>query len=162
MEVFSEGYKEKAEMLGPNLNEVQRLILLRVVDQKWIDQLRAMEGLREGIGLRAYGQRDPLLEYQKEGYDLFQNMIENIEKDTVAYFYRVTVSKERGVRAAGDGQGAAGPVRVIRLTGPQSQDTEGREQVRPGPVKSGKKVGRNDPCPCGSGKKYKNCCGKLG
>lgn len=149
-------------MLGPNFNEVQRLILLRVVDQKWIDQLRAMEGLREGIGLRAYGQRDPLLEYQKEGYELFQNMIQNIEKDTVSYLYRVTVSKQKGVGSTKDGQGASGPVRVIRLSGPQSQDTTEGGQPRSAPLKSGKKVGRNDPCPCGSGKKYKNCCGKLG
>lgn len=162
MQVFDQGYKEKAEMLGPNFNEVQRLILLRVVDQKWIDQLRAMEGLREGIGLRAYGQRDPLLEYQKEGYELFQNMIQNIEKDTVSYLYRVTVSKQKGVGSTKDGQGASGPVRVIRLSGAQSQDTTEGGQPRSAPLKSGKKVGRNDPCPCGSGKKYKNCCGKLG
>jgi preprotein translocase subunit SecA len=121
-----------------------------------------MEGLREGIGLRAYGQRDPLLEYQKEGYELFQNMVQNIEKDTVSYLYRVTVSKERGVGSKRDGQGASGPVRVIRLSGPQSQDTPEGGQQRSAPLKSGKKVGRNDPCPCGSGKKYKNCCGKLG
>ncbi|HOB30279.1 MAG TPA: preprotein translocase subunit SecA [Bacillota bacterium] len=155
LDIFDRGYQAKAEMLGPYISEVQRLILLRVVDQKWVNQLRAMEGLRDGIGLRAYGQRDPLLEYQKEGYELFQDMVRNIEKDTVSYFFRVTVSKEKKPKERETS-------RVMRFSGPGAGEGESREQKGPTPRKAGKKVGRNDPCPCGSGKKYKNCCGKLG
>ncbi len=158
-QVFAAAYKQKAETLGENFQEIERLILLRVVDQKWIDQLRAMEGLREGIGLRAYGQRDPLLEYQKEGYELFQSMIQNIEKDTVSYVFRVTLAPGKHSRPSQDRHRT--PVAVSdpgRATHGQAASS-GQSGLEP--RRTGRKVGRNDPCPCGSGKKYKHCCGKL-
>ncbi|QUL99641.1 MAG: preprotein translocase subunit SecA [Candidatus Fermentithermobacillus carboniphilus] len=151
---FEARYREKAAELGDDMKDLERIILLRVVDQKWIDHLRAMEGLREGIGLRAYGQRDPLLEYQREGFELFQSMVQNIEEDTVRYLFRVTVKKpERSESDAGGNISRSRPRgRVVSPEGPAQ-----RSLAR----KTERKVGRNDPCPCGSGKKYKNCCGKL-
>ncbi len=141
---FDDAYKRKIEDLGEHLTEVTRLILLRVVDQKWVEHLQSMEGLRQGIGLVAYGQRDPLLEYQRAGYDLFQGLIQSIEKDTVSYFFRVTVS---------DGER---PKRVVSKTPRQVSAAKSVSQEA-----SSKKVGRNDPCPCGSGRKFKQCCGRL-
>lgn len=153
--IFDEAYKQKAEELGEHFQTVQRLILLRVVDQKWIAHLQAMDSLRQGIGLRAYGQRDPLLEYQKEGYEMFQAMVQSIEQDTVSYVFRVTLSRGEPagrrrapiVSAAGAGGGGTKPA--------------GTARAPTGTSGSARKVGRNAPCPCGSGKKYKNCCGKL-
>jgi len=153
--IFDEAYKQKAEELGEHFQTVQRLILLRVVDQKWIAHLQAMDSLRQGIGLRAYGQRDPLLEYQKEGYEMFQAMVQSIEQDTVSYVFRVTLSRGEPagrrrapiVSAAGAGGGGTKPAGTARAPA--------------GTSGSARKVGRNAPCPCGSGKKYKNCCGKL-
>ena len=153
--IFDEAYKQKAEELGEHFQTVQRLILLRVVDQKWIAHLQAMDSLRQGIGLRAYGQRDPLLEYQKEGYEMFQAMVQSIEQDTVSYVFRVTLSRGEPagrrrapiVSAAGAGGGGTKPAGTARAPA--------------GTSRSARKVGRNAPCPCGSGKKYKNCCGKL-
>jgi preprotein translocase subunit SecA len=159
-DVFEGSYEDKASLLGENLQEIERLILLRVVDQKWIGQLRSMEGLREGIGLRAYGQRDPLLEYQKEGYELFESMVRNIEKDTVSYLFRVTVSRPGDSKHTRDGQRQPGPVAILRAkdAGPEQGGSD--DKGKPVPYKSKRKIGRNDPCPCGSKKKYKNCCGK--
>lgn len=153
--IFDEAYKQKAEELGEHFQTVQRLILLRIVDQKWIAHLQAMDSLRQGIGLRAYGQRDPLLEYQKEGYEMFQAMVQSIEQDTVSYVFRVTLSRGEPagrrrapiVSAAGAGGGGTKPA--------------GTARAPTGTSGSARKVGRNAPCPCGSGKKYKNCCGKL-
>ncbi len=159
--VFKGAYEDKASLLGENLQEIERLILLRVVDQKWIGQLRSMEGLREGIGLRAYGHRDPLLEYQKEGYELFESMIQNIEKDTVSYLFRVTVSRPGASKHAAEGQRQPGPVAILRAKDARPGQGGSDDKGKPAPYKSKRKIGRNDPCPCGSKKKYKNCCGKL-
>ena len=132
-------YRAKEEALGEeNMRELERVVMLRVVDQKWMDHLDAMDDLREGIGLRAYGQRDPLLEYKFEAYEMFQGMVQAIQEDIVRYLYRVSVVQQPQRR------------RVI---------SEGKPEVQQ-PVRAEKKVGRNDPCPCGSGKKYKKCCGK--
>ncbi len=151
--IFDAAYRQKAETLGEHFQAIERLILLRVVDQKWIGQLQAMDGLRKGIGLRAYGQRDPLLEYQKEGYEMFQAMVQSIERDTVSYIFRVTISgsgesARRRVTVAAPATGAATSGGRAAGAKPATQDPR-------------RKVGRNAPCPCGSGKKYKNCCGKL-
>jgi len=160
-------YEAKEEEVGPELlREVERLVLLSHIDRKWIDHLYAMDELREGIGLRAYGQTSPLLEYQKEAYELFQEMLQAIQRDTVRDLFRVRV--EREVPAS------ARPVaRVTAHHGPEEATVLGsaalREAARTGPgpearaqpVTVGVKVGRNDPCPCGSGKKYKKCCGRA-
>ncbi|RKL64324.1 preprotein translocase subunit SecA [Thermoanaerobacteraceae bacterium SP2] len=139
-------YEKKEEELGSEtMRELERFIMLKVVDQKWMDHIDAMDQLREGIGLRAYGQRDPVIEYKIEGYDMFQEMIKNIQEDTLRYLFRVQV------KAAPQMQQRAYNV---------SYSHGGSEEKRQ-PIRKEKKIGRNDPCPCGSGKKYKKCCGRF-
>ncbi len=142
-------YKEKEEILGPDqMEEMERAILLRSVDSAWMAHIDDMDQLKQGIGLRAYGQNDPVVEYTKEGFNLFEDMTAQIQENTVRYLYNVKISKTPVIRR----QDNTANVRT------NQDQIEGREQttVR----RSGKKVGRNDPCPCGSGKKYKNCCGR--
>lgn len=177
--VFSavkEVYLEKSRSLGENMKLLERLVLLRVIDSKWVDHLTAIEELREGIGLRAYGQKDPLVEYQMEAFEFFNRMVQSIEEDVVRYIFRMTVrEKSEGRRLAGGGRGNHGEMSQARTGGMEGRESPeqtgvtyrrgsdfARDTKTPGPVTRGtKKVGRNDPCPCGSGKKYKNCCGKL-
>ncbi len=131
--------EEEIEAVGQSMREIERILLLRVVDTKWMSHIDAMDQLRQGIGLRAYGQRDPIIEYRREGFEMFEEMIREIQQDTVTMLYHVKVT-----------------------TRPQSG--EAPKEITPAPKKtldsSGNKVGRNAPCPCGSGKKYKNCCGQ--
>ncbi|MCL6611455.1 MAG: preprotein translocase subunit SecA [Peptococcaceae bacterium] len=133
----------EAELGQETMREIERVVTLRIVDEKWMDHLDAMDQLREGIGLRAYGQKDPLVEYKFEGYEMFQNMIASIQEDVVRYIFRVNI-------AAQDAQPRQRNIVENRYA------EEGPRQ----PVRREAKVGRNDPCPCGSGKKYKKCCGK--
>ncbi|MDK2824244.1 MAG: preprotein translocase subunit SecA [Clostridia bacterium] len=135
-------YQAREEELGEeNLREMERLVLLKVVDAKWMDHLDAMDQLRQGIYLRAYGQRDPLTEYKFEAYDMFNQMIEEIQQETVRYIYRVNIVERPEERTD-----------VV-------ENKYAEEQLKT-PVKS-EKIGRNEPCPCGSGKKYKKCCGRA-
>ncbi|MGB9825094.1 MAG: preprotein translocase subunit SecA [Desulfofundulus sp.] len=133
----------ESELGAETMRELERVLLLRIVDEKWMDHLDAMDQLREGIGLRAYGQKDPLVEYKFEAYEMFQNMIASIQEDLVRYIYRVNV-----VQA---------PQPQERKLVENRYQEEGPRQ----PVRREQKVGRNDPCPCGSGKKYKKCCGRA-
>src|SRR5699024_6185941 len=126
-----------------NFREVERVILLQVVDQKWMDHIDAMDQLRQGIGLRAVGQIDPVVAYQNEGFDMFEEMNQSIQEETVRMLYHV-----------------ANPDKVERVKVAQEVDTVNPDSGVKEPIKKGKKIGRNDPCPCGSGKKYKHCCGK--
>jgi len=138
-------YEEKeTEFLEPeHLREVERVILLRVIDRKWMDHIDDMDQLRQGIGLQAYGQRDPLIEYKFSGFEMFDEMTESISEDTVKALMHVRI--EQKVERE----------QVAKVTG-----TNKDESVK-GPVKRvAKKVQPNDPCPCGSGRKYKQCCGK--
>jgi len=130
----------EAELGSQTLRELERLVVLRVVDEKWMDHLDAMDQLREGIGLRAYGQKDPLVEYKFESYEMFQNMIEAIQDDVVRYVFRVKLAK---------------PVQAVRRV------VENRGGEAAEPQRRQERIGRNDPCPCGSGKKYKKCCGRA-
>ena len=134
-------YAGKEQALGAEtMRQLERLVMLRVVDTLWIRHLTALDDLREGIGLRAYGQQDPLVTYKREAYEMFQQLTANIEHDVVHAIYHVEIVREpqpRPMREMRAGMGGEGPRR---------------------PVKAGQKVGRNDPCPCGSGKKYKHCC----
>jgi preprotein translocase subunit SecA len=144
MEIALRVYNDKEEKIGSEqMRELERVILLRVVDMKWMENIDNMDQLRQGIGLRAYGQEDPVRAYQKEGYDMFREMIDSIKEDTVKYLYRVQVEQA--------------PVRE-RVARPM-EASHGEKENKP-IKKEGKKVGRNDPCPCGSGKKYKKCCGR--
>lgn len=139
-------YEAKEQMLGaPIMRELERVVLLKNVDTKWMDHIDAMTELRNGIGLRAYGQHDPVVEYKREGFDMFDAMIDAIREDTVRMIFlaqvrtreepkREQVAKETAAAGSSDGT------------------------TKPAPKRVGKKVGMNDPCPCGSGKKYKKCC----
>ncbi|MEW6425161.1 MAG: preprotein translocase subunit SecA [Bacillota bacterium] len=139
-----QAYKKREVELSPEtMRELERVLLLKIVDDKWMDHLDAMDQLREGIGLRAYGQKDPLIEYKFESYEMFQNMIASIQDDVVRYLYRVNIVQ------------APQPQRR-QMVENRYQD-EGPRQ----PIKRENKVGRNDPCPCGSGRKYKKCCGRA-
>ena len=144
LEQARDKYSKKEEEFGQEkFREVERIILLQVVDSKWMDHIDAMDQLRQGIGLRAYGQEDPVRSYQMEGFDMFEEMTASIWEDTVSLLYHVenpeNVERKR----------VAKPTTSNRSEGSVSK-----------PIVKGKKVGRNDPCPCGSGKKYKKCCGK--
>ena len=138
-------YKQKEENFGTEqMREVERVILLRVVDTKWMDHIDNMDHLKQGIGLRAYKQQDPVQAYQFEGSEMFNEMIYNIKVDTVKYLYHVQVER------------APEREKVAVETATNTDDSLPKQ-----PIKKDKKVGRNDLCPCGSGKKYKNCCGRL-
>ena len=138
-------YKKKEEGIGEErFREIERIVLLQVVDNKWMDHIDAMDQLRQGIGLRAYGQEDPVRAYQMEGFDMFEEMIKSIQEDTVRFLYHVEMPDKMERK------------RVAKVMGTNQEG----EDVKQKPIVKGKKIGRNDPCPCGSGKKYKKCCGK--
>jgi len=156
MEEVTRRIDGKIQELGTdNANEMIRFLLLNVLDSAWKEHLLAMDELRRGIGLRAIGQKDPLLEYQFESYNLFQEMMERVRLSFAQYFFRVTVMTP--------GSAPARPTASRRETrdavSPLAAGEPG-DSPRPQPVRSAPKVGRNQPCPCGSGKKYKHCCGK--
>ena len=139
-----EVYNAKEEAIGKEkFREIERVILLMVVDRKWMDHIDAMDQLRQGIGLRAFGQQDPVRAYNNEGFEMFEDMNHSIKEDTVRGMFNVQ------------------PVEEIerKQVAHETSATGGEEEINK-PVVKGKKIGRNDPCPCGSGKKYKNCCGK--
>ena len=142
--VADEHYAEREAAITPELmRELENLVMLKVVDNHWMEHLDAMDMLREGVGLRAYGQKDPLVEYKFEAYDMFQAMIDAIQDDVVRYIYRVNVITQPKVED--------------RL---ENASTNAGDEGTKQPVVKKEEPGRNDPCPCGSGKKYKNCCGK--
>ena len=136
---------KEAEFPNPDaIREVERVILLKVIDRKWMDHIDDMDQLRQGVGLQAYGQRDPLVEYKMSGYEMFDEMTQNIREETVRLLFHVKI--EQKVERE----------QVAKVTGTNKDDS-----VQRGPVKRDvAKVYPNDPCPCGSGKKYKQCCGK--
>ncbi len=136
---------KEAEFPNPEaIREVERVILLKVIDRKWMDHIDDMDQLRQGVGLQAYGQRDPLVEYKMNGYEMFDGMTENIKEETVRLLFHVRI--EQKVERE----------QVAKVTGTNKDDS-----VQKGPVKrENAKVYPNDPCPCGSGKKYKQCCGR--
>ena len=145
MEIAVKGYEAKEKELGEEtIRDLERIILLRVVDTRWMDHIDAMEQLRQGIGLRALGNEDPVRAYQMEGFDMFEEMIKSIQDETVKHIYHVQPA-EKIERE-----------RVAEVTG----TSHGGEEQKPKTVVKGEKIGRNDPCPCGSGKKYKKCCGQ--
>ncbi len=154
-------YEQRAQTLGDdNFRQLQRYILLNVLDTQWKDHLLVLDHLKEGIGMRAYGQRDPLVEYKRESFDLFQEMMERIEDQVVQYLYRVelvqqTPERRRPVQRATAVKADAGGMAGERAEAKHSPTSGPPTTVR----RSSPKVGRNDPCPCGSGKKYKKCHG---
>ena len=145
-------YEQKETEIGEQeLRELERVVMLKVVDQKWMDHIDAMDELKDGIGLRAYGQKDPVVQYRIEGTDMFDEMIYSIQQDVVKILLNVSKQKEiRRTEAA----------RITSASLDNINDVDGQQRQHVTVVKQGPDVGRNDPCPCGSGKKYKNCCGK--
>ena len=144
-------YTEKEEFIGSErMREVERVILLRSVDNHWIDHIDAMDQLRQGIGLRAIGQIDPVIAYKMEGFDMFDEMNKLIREDTVSYLFNIQIEVPVERKA------------VVDVDSLESPDMDGvdRKPSKSTPEHVEEKIGRNDPCPCGSGKKYKNCCGK--
>ncbi len=149
-------YDAKEERLGSELMRMfERDIMLRVVDQSWKDHLLALDHLKEGIGLRGYGQRDPKNEYKRESYELFQAMKERIEDTVLKTLFRLEPLSEEQLAERRQQQGDAA-ARRMRFTAPPKAGAPARPQTV---KRDEKKVGRNDPCPCGSGKKYKKCHG---
>lgn len=139
-------YDRRVEELGEeNMENISRYVLLRVVDRQWMDHLDAMDQLRTGIGLQAYGQKNPLVEYKYAAFDMFQQMIAEIQKETIRLICRVNVVEQAPEQNVKNVQ--------------ENRDGDGEVKVKK-PIRKGETIGRNDPCPCGSGKKYKKCCGK--
>lgn len=163
---FEKLYEKKEEEIGKEqMREVERMILLRVVDNLWMDHIDAMDQLREGIGLRALGQQDPVAAYAKEGFDMFDAMIGEITAETVTYCYSVTIETRSERHAVAEISGERKDEYVddrSDLQGAPNEENQIPEREnKPVTYKRKRpKVGRNDPCPCGSGKKYKNCCMK--
>ncbi len=136
-------YNAQCEVFGEQMSELERVLMLRVVDTLWMDHLDEMEQIKREIGLRAYGQHDPVVEYRSVAADLYEGLLDAIKRDTVKY---VLSAQPR--------------VRIVREQVAKPLDTGGDGTLKPQPKRAEKKVGRNDPCPCGSGKKYKHCCGR--
>ena len=142
-------YFEKEKLFGSeNMRFLERYIVLQVVDTLWREHLISMDYLREGIGLRGYGQKDPLQEYKREGFMMFHEMIERIKEQTIAHLFRVEIRREEEIAD-------------LRPETPKDMRLSHGEETKRTPVRrKTRKIGRNEPCPCGSGKKYKHCCGR--
>ena len=144
---FKNAYEKKESEIGSDIMRyLEKVILLQIIDTQWKDHLLAMDHLKEGIGLRGYGQRDPLVEYKKEAFDMFADMISRISTEVLKRLFKIQVQKKETIKKE--------PVRQARLNYNRG---EGLSTVQT--VRRSKKVGRNEPCPCGSGKKFKKCCG---
>ncbi|MPZ75497.1 MAG: preprotein translocase subunit SecA [Deltaproteobacteria bacterium] len=148
-------YEDKeARFTTPMLRQLEKIIMLQTIDTLWKDHLLNMDHLKEGIGLRGYGQKNPLQEYQKDGFEMFGEMIHRIQEDVVQKLFTVEIARESAATMA-EMEAPQRPQRVILSHGGESAEPE-----RPSAKRHNDKVGRNDPCPCGSGRKYKRCCGK--
>ena len=166
-DIFERLYQDKEAEIGiDKMREIERMILIRVVDNKWMDHIDAMDQLKSGIGLRALGQQDPAAAYAQEGFDMFELMIQSIKEDTVKFCYSVTVqtgTERRDIMGTGqerkDEFVDEGPLMEGQEL-PEEEQIPQREKKQEPYRREQPKIGRNDPCPCGSGKKYKNCCGK--
>jgi preprotein translocase subunit SecA len=171
-----EAYAAKQKEVGyERIKSIERHLLLAVLDKHWRDHLYDLDGVRAGIGLRAYGQKNPLIEYKSEAFELFLKMLDSIDEEAATLIFQ-----GRFVRAEPEPRGAGGRMRAFkpdaarpRAVAPVADPSAGPAQARPDPGRrrvrragprkprlSAAKVGRNDPCPCGSGKKYKKCCGR--
>mgnify|MGYP000827067456 CR=1 FL=1 len=135
--------KREEQFTSPVMREIERVVTLRVVDEFWMDHIDAMEELKRGIYLRSYGQKDPVVEYRFEGFAMFDEMIAAIREETVRMVLTVPVRVQR-------------PPQREQVMKPDAPNAGAQTPYK----NKGEKIGRNDPCPCGSGKKYKNCCGK--
>ena len=145
-EAAEAAYAQKEQRYGAEvMRELERVVMLRVVDEYWMDHIDAMDDLKQGIGLRAYGQHDPVIAYKEEGFEMFQAMVSAIREETIRRAFLVQIKPAQEIKR----------VKVAKET---SAVGTADSIVKPQPVRKDKKVGPNDPCPCGSGKKYKKCC----
>ncbi len=140
-----------------NQRQIERLILLQIVDTHWKEHLLSMDHLKEGIGLRGYGQKNPLNEYKKEAFDLFMSMIETVKQQTIKTLMHVRLVQEEEVERLEEERKQRQEQEMQLNKGAAGAAEQSKEPVK----REGDKIGRNAPCPCGSGKKYKKCCGKL-
>jgi len=158
---------KKVSDIGAELMRgVEKQIMLRQLDFHWKEHLAAMDHLRQGVGLRSYAQKNPKQEYKREGFEMFGEMIEQVKHDSVSILSRIRIQGEEDLsemeaRRRKDEQMKFQHAESSALGGPSKADAEDPEQHTPF-VRDGRKVGRNEPCPCGSGKKFKQCHGKLG
>ncbi|QTN10411.1 preprotein translocase subunit SecA [Mammaliicoccus vitulinus] len=150
LEKIKEQYNAQQEGFGDQMSEFERMIVLRTIDRKWTDHIDTMDQLRTGIHLRSYGQINPLREYQNEGLDLFETMLNEIEDEVSKYILKSTIDRGEQVERE---QVEIGEAKHVGAH-------DGKEKVKPKPIVKDEQIGRNDPCPCGSGKKYKNCHGQ--
>ncbi|MEN2994734.1 MAG: preprotein translocase subunit SecA [Thermodesulfovibrio sp.] len=147
LEKLKETYELKEQKIGINLmREIEKMVFLHVIDSKWKDHLLGIDHLKEGIGLRGYAQKDPLVEYKKEAFELFEEMSRNIVSEILTRLFKIQVKEESEIKVASKSN-----YQISRRDGDSPKE----------PIKKPHKIGRNDPCPCGSGKKYKKCCGKT-
>jgi len=176
LDIVKNAYEKKEMEIGSEmLRHIEKMVMLHIIDTKWKDHLYAMDNLREGIGLRAYGQRDPLVEYQHEAYDMFMEMVESIKDEAVEFLFKVQPIREerriKGVFESVPQQFIKTEVNTLSMGvrersgsgGFEDAISSGGMQGLPSKqqyIRQDKKIGRNDPCPCGSGKKYKKCCGR--
>ncbi len=154
-------YEDKSEKFGDSLRELERVVMLKIVDQKWMEHIDNMDELKNGVGLRAYGQKDPVVVYRMEGFDMFDQMISDIKFDVVKILMHVT-KRDEGTQRQETAKITDAKLQnessAIELVDGKISPKEGG--INKTIVNEEPKIGRNDPCPCGSGKKYKNCCGK--
>jgi len=149
-EAAKKTYDQRVEEIGfDRMQEFSKVVILRTVDRKWMDHIDAMDQLRQGIHLRAYGQTDPLREYQFEGFEMFEQMVREIQEEVVKYIMKSSVGEEIEREEV-----------AVNTTAVHS-DSPDKGEAKRQPVRRAEKVGRNDPCPCGSGKKYKHCCARA-
>ncbi len=153
--------RKEARLTGELMRELERRMLLHTLDSEWKEHLYSMDLLKEGIGLRGYGQRDPLIEYKREAYDMFEGLIGGLKEEVSKLIFRVEIAKAPFLERVlvGEPQMPQGTLGRISQSG-GSNDFGQAEMKIPTHRRSGPRVGRNDPCTCGSGKKYKYCCGR--
>jgi preprotein translocase subunit SecA len=149
-EAAGDVYNQREQVIGADeFRHLERVVMLQTVDNLWKDHLLSMDHLKEGIGLRGYAQQNPLIVYKKEGYTMFQDMIERVREETLGILFRIQIAE---------------PEKIEEIRKPEEKQlffSGGEEPQKKKPVKrAAKKIGRNAPCPCGSGRKYKKCCGK--
>ncbi len=153
-----EVYQRREEEIGSEImRNLERMFLLHTIDTLWKDHLLSMDHLREGIGLRGYAQKDPLQEYKREAFQMFADLVERIKEQTLSFLYRVQVTREEEVERMEE-ERRKQRLRLVYSRGEEGQEERPKQQ----PIRRGQKIGRNDPCPCGSGKKFKKCCGRPG
>ena len=167
-------HEKKEELVGPEeMRKIERLVMLQVIDSKWRDHLYELDALKEGIGLRSYAQKDPLVEYKRESYRMFDELVGSVNEEVVTYLSRLRFRMPEEERRAPVtahkptlGAPAPEPVAVGTPAGPRGLGAREKPERRVATgttyKREGRKIGRNEPCPCGSGKKYKHCCGKKG